>query len=536
MGKKIMIMVALMTAATTSLLIEVHLHGRDGVWGIACAPHSWLSQAYEEHHLKSRRINLASDYDLYDATTWSRLTDLRRRHKPQRLWFFLPCTKWSQWSSINYNTEEKRNKLETARRRERRMLWFVNKFLKETLDEDPDVEIYYEWPWPYTGWSQHPLVDLSEDLQRRGLRWLDYRIDGYNYGIMEENTTPSVLDEFQDDHLLSETDLEVFSLLSNSSEAMAREARAAKDYSYQTMENILMAAHRNLQPLASNNRRWGDSDTTRLLLGGYSHGAFARLTKNTRRYQEFTHYINDYLAHHVPHHTWTSLMISFNCGTTVHQDHHNLSGSQNVLHCLGHFEHGGLWLQGTPPDGYEVTRRRLMDGNCSNGHVVNARYRIVTFDPKTSHTTQAWRGFRITISSYTTRLLPQMTREDRAQLQRHSFRLTSSTTTSSMNQAVMMPVEASPLGGQDENQSVSNEAAGHPTYRNLAKIVKVKIKFVLFMDMATKLRAFSERWLGNFPKPRLLIMDAAKAFSSETMHEFTSDLNIQMSFVVEKEA
>ena len=274
---------------------------------------------------------------------------------------------------------------------------------------------------------------------------------------MEENTTPSVLDEFQDDHLLSETDLEVFSLLSNSSEAMAREARAAKDYSYQTMENILMAAHRNLQPLASNNRRWGDSDTTRLLLGGYSHGAFARLTKNTRRYQEFTHYINDYLAHHVPHHTWTSLMISFNCGTTVHQDHHNLSGSQNVLHCLGHFEHGGLWLQGTPPDGYEVTRRRLMDGNCSNGHVVNARYRIVTFDPKTSHTTQAWRGFRITISSYTTRLLPQMTREDRAQLQRHSFRLTSSTTTSSMNQAVMMPVEASPLGGQDENQSVSNE-------------------------------------------------------------------------------
>ena len=183
-----MIMVALMTAATTSLLIEVHLHGRDGVWGIACAPHSWLSQAYEEHHLKSRRINLASDYDLYDATTWSRLTDLRRRHKPQRLWFFLPCTKWSQWSSINYNTEEKRNKLETARRRERRMLWFVNKFLKETLDEDPDVEIYYEWPWPYTGWSQHPLVDLSEDLQRRGLRWLDYRIDGYNYGVRIEAT------------------------------------------------------------------------------------------------------------------------------------------------------------------------------------------------------------------------------------------------------------------------------------------------------------------------------------------------------------
>ncbi|OLP77023.1 hypothetical protein AK812_SmicGene42960 [Symbiodinium microadriaticum] len=275
-----------------------------------------------------------------------------------------------------------------------------------------------------------------------------------------------------------------------------------------------------------------------------------------------------------------------------------------------------------------------MDGNYSNGYVVNARYRFVTFDPKIPHATQAWRGFRIAISSYTTRLLPQMTMEDKAQLRRHGFQLTSSTTTLSMNQAVMMPVEASPLGGQDDDQSVSNEererwqaqvaklhkAAGHPTNRNLAKIVKdaghptwkvrtalehqcpacqslrqggtsskqippaathmmygaweavgvdvgewippksrVKIKFVLFMDMATKLRvlqplysygflemrtetandvikAFSERWLGNFPKPRLLIMDAAKTFSSETLHEFANDLNIQMSFVAEKEA
>ncbi|CAE7854324.1 GIP, partial [Symbiodinium necroappetens] len=292
----------------------------------------------------------------------------------------------------------------------------------------------------------HPTVKkMLDDLHEEFLQ------------MMDENTAPSVLDEFQDDHLLSETDLEVFSLMSNSSEAMAREARAAKDYSYQTMENVLMEVHRNLQPLASNNRRWGNSDTTRLLLGGYSHGAFAGLTKNTQRHQELTHYINDYLAHHAPHHAWTSLMISFNCGTTVHQDHHNLTGSQNVLHCLGNFEHGGLWLQGTPPDGFEVTRRRLMDGNYSNGYVVNARYRFVTFDPKIPHATQAWRGFRIAISSYTTRLLPQMTREDRAQLRRHGFRLTSSTTTFSMNQAVMMPVEASPLGGQDDDQSVSNE-------------------------------------------------------------------------------
>ena len=74
---------------------------------------------------------------------------------------------------------------------------------------------------------------------------------------------------------------------------------------------------------------------------------------------------------------------------------------------------------------------------------------------------------------------------------------------------------------------------------------KTKVKFFLFADMATKLRvivplktyevmemqaettddvirAFSEKWLGQYPKPEILILDAAKTFTSEKFHEFAS--------------
>ena len=95
-GKKVMAMAALMTATATSMLAGLHLGEDDGLWEIACAPHSWLSQAAEEHGLRPRRINLSTGYDLYDSRTWERLRELRRLRRPKKLWISLPCTKWSQ--------------------------------------------------------------------------------------------------------------------------------------------------------------------------------------------------------------------------------------------------------------------------------------------------------------------------------------------------------------------------------------------------------------------------------------------------------
>ena len=174
-----------MTAATSSLLAGLHLDGRDGVWEIACAPHSQLSESTEAQGLKPRRINLHSGYDLYKPETWVKLRELRRQHRPRRLWFSLPCTKWCSWTSVNFNTAEKRERLGVARRKERKLLWNVNVFVKESVSEDAELDVYFEWPHPCFGWKQLPMEDLAAYFEQQGIPWLPCRIDGCNYEMRD---------------------------------------------------------------------------------------------------------------------------------------------------------------------------------------------------------------------------------------------------------------------------------------------------------------------------------------------------------------
>ena len=101
------------------------------------------------------------------------------------MWFSLPYTKWHQWSKINYNSEEKQVKLQAARRRERRLLWFVNQFMKEALVEDSEMDFFFEWPHRCDGWQQQPMVDLENFMKEHGVPWLRCRIDGCIYGMKD---------------------------------------------------------------------------------------------------------------------------------------------------------------------------------------------------------------------------------------------------------------------------------------------------------------------------------------------------------------
>ena len=187
MGKKLFQMGLMTMTVQSNLLIGIQLAGRDGLWEVACAPHCWLSGAAEEHHLQPRRINLHSGYDLCKASTWDHLRELRRLRKPRRVWFSLPCTKRCQWTSLNYRTLERQEVLETARRKERRLLWHVNRFIKESIDDGDDAGYYFEWPWPCFGWRQQPMEDLAKFMDRRGLPWLPCRIDGCRYGMKNKS-------------------------------------------------------------------------------------------------------------------------------------------------------------------------------------------------------------------------------------------------------------------------------------------------------------------------------------------------------------
>ena len=193
MAAKTLLMMTTLLSTMTSMTTEFLLDGQDGVWEVACAPHSWLSEACNRQGLKSRRINLSEGFDLYKPKTWEHLRSLRRRHRPRRMWISLPCTKWSQWQYINYQTAERKELLAAYRRKELKMLWLAVNFVEEALLEDPDLELFWEWPWPCLGWKQAPLRHLATFLESHQREWLPCRIDGCNYGLREKDGTGDFL-------------------------------------------------------------------------------------------------------------------------------------------------------------------------------------------------------------------------------------------------------------------------------------------------------------------------------------------------------
>ena len=109
------------------------------------------------------------------------LKKLRAKHRPRKLWFSLPCTKFCQWTQVNYSTPERQEQLRGYQRKERKMLWNFNDFVKDTLEKDETVDIYFEWTHPCKGWAEAPMQDLEHHLQKIGHEWLPCRVDGCTF-------------------------------------------------------------------------------------------------------------------------------------------------------------------------------------------------------------------------------------------------------------------------------------------------------------------------------------------------------------------
>ena len=764
MAKKLMLFVSLMTSAISNLLMGLHLDGCDGLWEISGAPHSWLSQSATLQGLQARPINYQTGYDLYKEDTWHRLRQLQQKARPRRLWLSLPCSKWCPWKAIDQGEASQRALLETARRKERRVLRQALRFVQDVLSEDPDVQVYWEWPTSSSGWSQHAMAELQDWLHQRELPWLSCRVDGCVYGLRDDQqgafikkrwtikTTDeifhrryrakvcpghhphvdlqglehspaayypwrlvdSITRSWRDDatptrhrqllslrhdlpalcenddfgplpdngqdqlvEALDAPDIMDYNLASREIleepgrlryEHMAREARLRKRFAFHECESILSALHDALRVRGStsSHTRGTVPGVTSLNMGVYSHGSFVGVFNFTRKSPELCRYINHFLQHHLPQQQWSSIMVTFNTRLLPHRDHHNLKGSRNILTCFGDFDKGGLWLSGTPPDDQPVCRRYVPGRGYFNGYVKETKGKFVVFDPAQVHASEAWKGYRISLSAYTTRLAPWLSTDDsrlitslgfpaRAlrepkvpngemmEMNSSEFQRPEALTQEEvdvLNSSEFRRPEAlihGPFDFYDQlavlPEGVSQEeydawvskvakfhrSAGHPTNRNLARIVsdgghpkwkvqvalehkcpaceankpgsvssgqvppastapmyrawqavtvdaaewpipgtKKKMKFVLFMDFATKFRivaplkmydimamdaesadsviqAFSERWLSVFPKPQIAIMDSAKTFTSLKMHEFLSTVNILPHFIAEKE-
>ena len=168
MGSKVMKMVTMMTATMSHLALKIAMDGRECLWEIACADNSWLTQAALNHGLPARRINYKQGFDLYKKSAWMEMERLRKIKRPKKLWLSLPCTHWCQWTNVNYNTDERKAVLEDLRRRDRRMMHYAKDFILNAVDDDPDIDVYWEWTFPCSGWSQPRMVSLQHGLLQRG--------------------------------------------------------------------------------------------------------------------------------------------------------------------------------------------------------------------------------------------------------------------------------------------------------------------------------------------------------------------------------
>ena len=65
------------------------------------------------------------------------------------------------------------------------MLWEAARFIEDAVQEDPDIEIYWEWPHNCLGWKQNPVVHISKIMEKFGFDWLPCRVDGCCYSMKD---------------------------------------------------------------------------------------------------------------------------------------------------------------------------------------------------------------------------------------------------------------------------------------------------------------------------------------------------------------
>ena len=493
---KVMQMVALMTSNLMSVALDISLEGRVGLWEIACSDGSWLTASAQHHGISARRINYSQGYDIYKDETWERLKAERRREKPKKLWFSLPCTRWCQWTQVNYNTPEKKAVLETMRRRERRMLRRAADFILSAVDEDPYVDVYFEWTHPCSGWKQRPMMELEANLEQRGIAWESCRIDGCNYGMKEAHG-----DLFLHKKWMIKTTDELFHknfrakvCPKNHQHALIQGLETARSayYPKRMVESIVRHWCRELAPL--------------------------RHVKTLA---------TDCVQPCVEDENWQRRLnpISSNFETQVQS---NLFAADEVVDVADEEAAvPGDPLADVPKKEQELWEAKLRHYHRAAGHPSNRNLIHLFRDAGLPE----WKIY--------------MARNLKCEA-----------------------CESIKLGGSSSGSIPP--AATHVNYKPWQAVgldasewlvpgQKVKLRFLLFIDMATKLKVihivreysflekqtenteetikgFTERWLVDKPKPEILIPDNAKHYKGHRMHEFCNSVGIQLSLPAERES
>ena len=483
---QVMLMASAMTAAMSTAAMDLCGDGRDCVWEIACAPHSWLSEAVQREGMAARRINLASGYDLYQPATWEAMETLRRKTRPRKLWFSLPCTKFCRWTYINYNTPERKEILRSHQRRERKMLWCMNRFLKDALEDDPELEVYFEWTHPCRGWQEPPMMDLESHMKKIQVPWLDCRVDGCVYGMKDSTETHFLqkkwLIKTTDEHFWKTFRLKVCGGGHTHSWIQGVETARSAYYPWRLCKSIARLWRQ--QMLSDSNVNW-----------------------------LFRKYDKPQLAEEL-----------------LAADEVQPSDEPGLPESVA--------LDDSVPPG-EITVPQPPDPQSQ----AQWQAKLSKFHKAAGHPT----------NSNLARLLRDAGQDEwKVQMARE----------------FSCPACESLRPGGTSSKAIP-PAATHPCFKAWQAVgmdtaewevpgQNVKVRFLLMIDLATKLRVvhpikeypslamepekaehiiegFTHKWLAHFPKPEIVVLDNAKSFTSEKLMNFLSDINVMNYFPPEKE-
>ena len=498
-GSKLMAMSSMMVMAMCSMALSLCLDQTDGLWEVACSPHSWLSEASSRQGITSRRINLAGGYDLYQPQTWERMKQLRRKHKPRKIWFSLPCTKFCMWTNINYNTPERKQLLRSHQRRERKMLWNMNDFVKDTLDDDPSTEIYFEWTHPCFGWREPPMMDLAEYMDNNGFPWLPCRIDGCNYGMKNKNNTMFIKKKW----MIYTTD-EVFH-----KSFRAKVCPGGHSHAIIEGDETSRTAYYPWKMVESIARVW----RKQFITDKHLHGLFN----------------NDYV--HYDDRGEGDLLHVGNVGSdsVPHGD-----DQQRIQHPVQQHDGGN---SGGPPE------HVLLPEGVTQQEMDAWKVKVTHFHKAAGHPTNRNLAKIVKDSG-------QPEWKVQVVLQ-HKCQTCAALRPGGTSSGSIPPASTAPM--YKAWQAVGIDAAEWQVPGRTTKM-----KFLLIMDLATKLRAvypikeydnftmdgesskdviagLGERWLATYPKPEILVVNPSSTMVSAMLREFCTHLNIFLQATPEKE-
>ena len=487
----------MMTATMSHLALQIAMDGRECLWEIACADNSWLTQAALNHGLPARRINYKQGFDLYKKSAWMEMERLRKIKRPKKLWLSLPCTHWCQWTNVNYNTEERKAVLEDLRRRDRRMMHYAKDFILNAVDDDPDIDVYWEWTFPCSGWSQPPMVSLQHGLLQRGQSWERCRIDGCNYGMRNSDDS----------------------------------AFLHKRWEIRTNDELF---HRNFK--------------CKVCPRNHQHALIQGI--ETARSAYYPVRMVEAIVRH-----WKNQLAP--------QRHVQALTSPDAVVHSKHAECDVKWtqrLQALPVE--EVLPPVPDDGDLSDGYEPSLLEAPQHGDDVTEQERQEWhvklQHYHRAAGHPSNRNLIHLFRDAglpkwKIEMARH-FRcdacdrlLQGSKSSGEVPRATTHPLcKAWEIVGADSSEwHVPDQ--------------KIKIKFILLIDFATKLRAvyvvksygltqmlsessedvikaIAEKWLADKPKPRLVVPDNSSVFTATDVNEFLTNVGIQLSLPAEKES